>query len=66
MGTTQVWISVADANDNPPVFTSDVYSTTVEEEVPLNTPVIRVTATDVDSTAMLRSVKSVYRDKIWN
>lgn len=56
LGMTQVLVTVADANDNPPSFTSDVFYASVEEEQDLNTAVTRVTANDLDSTAMLRSV----------
>ncbi|KAL2779055.1 protocadherin gamma-B2 isoform 1 precursor, partial [Daubentonia madagascariensis] len=47
-GTTQIRIQVTDANDNPPVFSQDVYRVTLREDVPPGFSVLRVTATDQD------------------
>ncbi|XP_008064556.1 protocadherin gamma-B1 [Carlito syrichta] len=47
-GTTQVWIQVTDANDNAPVFSQDVYRVSLQENVPRETSVLRVMATDQD------------------
>ncbi|KAB1281721.1 Protocadherin gamma-B2 [Camelus dromedarius] len=47
-GTTQIQIQVTDANDNPPVFTQDVYRVSLREGVPRGFSVLRVTATDQD------------------
>ncbi|XP_074530045.1 protocadherin alpha-8-like isoform X30 [Halichoeres trimaculatus] len=41
-------IKVLDTNDNRPTFTKEVYSVTLQENVPLDTFVIKVNATDVD------------------
>nr|CAI9688950.1 unnamed protein product [Rangifer tarandus platyrhynchus] len=46
--TTQIRVVVADANDNPPVFTQDLYRVSVSENLPLGSSVIRVMATDLD------------------
>ncbi|XP_076993349.1 protocadherin gamma-B3 isoform X2 [Tamandua tetradactyla] len=46
--TTQINVVVADANDNPPVFTQDTYRASVRENLPAGTSVLRVTATDPD------------------
>ncbi|XP_059243375.1 protocadherin gamma-B3-like, partial [Mustela nigripes] len=46
--TTQVIVVVADANDNPPVFTQDVYRATVQENLPTGSSVLSVMATDLD------------------
>ena len=46
--TTQIRVVVADANDNPPVFTQDVYRVSVPENLPLGSSVLRVMATDLD------------------
>ncbi|XP_021795468.2 protocadherin gamma-B2 isoform X4 [Papio anubis] len=47
-GTTQIRIQVTDANDNPPVFSQDVYRVTLREDVPPGFFVLQVTATDQD------------------
>ncbi|KAM5214007.1 protocadherin gamma-B2 isoform 1-T1 [Hipposideros larvatus] len=47
-GTTQIQIQVIDANDNPPVFSQDVYRVSLQEGVPRGFSVLRVTATDQD------------------
>ncbi|XP_042106524.1 protocadherin gamma-B2 isoform X13 [Ovis aries] len=47
-GTTQIQIQVTDANDNPPVFSQDVYTVSLQEGVPPGFLVLRVTATDQD------------------
>ncbi|XP_037658062.1 protocadherin gamma-B1 isoform X27 [Choloepus didactylus] len=47
-GTTQIRIQVTDANDNAPVFSQDVYRVSLQENVPLETSVLRVMATDQD------------------
>ncbi|XP_055285627.1 protocadherin gamma-B2-like isoform X2 [Moschus berezovskii] len=47
-GTTQIQIQVTDANDNPPVFSQDVYRVSLQEGVPPGFLVLRVTATDQD------------------
>nr|XP_015094826.1 protocadherin gamma-B3 [Vicugna pacos] len=46
--TTQIRVVVADANDNPPVFTQDMYRVSVQENLPLGSSVLRVMATDLD------------------
>ncbi|XP_076993355.1 protocadherin gamma-B1 isoform X8 [Tamandua tetradactyla] len=47
-GTTQIRIQVTDANDNAPVFSQDVYRASLQENVPRETSVLRVVATDQD------------------
>ncbi|XP_041516124.1 protocadherin gamma-B7 isoform X10 [Microtus oregoni] len=47
-GTTQLRIRVVDANDNPPVFSQDVYRVRLREDVPPGTAVLRLRATDQD------------------
>uniref|UniRef100_A0A8C5DMG8 Cadherin domain-containing protein n=1 Tax=Gouania willdenowi TaxID=441366 RepID=A0A8C5DMG8_GOUWI len=44
-------IDVLDVNDNSPVFTKESYSVTVKENVPVDTVVIQVNATDLDQGA---------------
>ncbi|XP_055980534.1 protocadherin gamma-B3 isoform X18 [Sorex fumeus] len=46
--STQVRVTVADANDNPPVFSQDVYSVSLPENLPLGSSVLKVMATDPD------------------
>ncbi|XP_037658058.1 protocadherin gamma-B7 isoform X23 [Choloepus didactylus] len=47
-GTAQIQIVVIDANDNPPVFSQDVYRVSLPENVLQGTSVLRVRATDQD------------------
>ncbi|XP_064133424.1 protocadherin gamma-B5 isoform X14 [Loxodonta africana] len=47
-GTTELQIRVTDANDNPPVFSQDVYRVSLRENLPPGTPVLQVSATDQD------------------
>ncbi|XP_057706842.1 protocadherin alpha-4-like isoform X37 [Corythoichthys intestinalis] len=47
-GTLNVTIIVLDSNDNHPIFTQEVYSATLSENVKLGASVIRVEATDLD------------------
>ncbi|XP_043112822.1 protocadherin alpha-3-like isoform X3 [Puntigrus tetrazona] len=47
-GTMDIIVDVLDVNDNMPVFTQDVYSVTLRENVPVGTTVIQVNATDMD------------------
>uniref|UniRef100_A0A3B3BB13 Protocadherin gamma-A11-like n=1 Tax=Oryzias melastigma TaxID=30732 RepID=A0A3B3BB13_ORYME len=47
-GTVVIHVTVLDANDNAPVFTESVYTASLQENSPLNTPVIRVSASDAD------------------
>ena len=46
----QVYITVLDSNDNPPVFSQSVYDVMVTEDTPPETELLRVTATDRDVT----------------
>ncbi|XP_032192301.1 protocadherin gamma-B1 isoform X31 [Mustela erminea] len=47
-GTIQIRIEITDANDNPPVFSQDVYKVSLPENLPLGTSVLKVTAIDQD------------------
>ncbi|XP_032951860.1 protocadherin gamma-B3 isoform X10 [Rhinolophus ferrumequinum] len=46
--TTQIRVVVADENDNPPVFTQDMYRVSVQENLQVGSSVLRVMATDLD------------------
>ncbi|NWW41729.1 PCDGF protein, partial [Panurus biarmicus] len=48
-GTVQVRVNVTDANDNPPVFSKSVYEVRVAENLPVESVVLRVRATDADA-----------------
>ncbi|KAG9491005.1 hypothetical protein GDO78_006387 [Eleutherodactylus coqui] len=50
-GTTQIAVIVLDINDNAPVFDQSNYKISVFENIPLNTVIIRLNATDVDEGA---------------
>ncbi|XP_034739266.1 protocadherin gamma-A10-like [Etheostoma cragini] len=47
-GTVVIHVIVLDANDNAPVFSEAVYTTTLPENSPMKTPVITVSASDAD------------------
>ncbi|XP_044883708.1 protocadherin gamma-B5-like isoform X4 [Mauremys mutica] len=47
-GTAQVKITVTDANDNPPVFTEEIYKVNLKENLPKGSLVLQVKATDED------------------
>ncbi|XP_075712353.1 protocadherin gamma-B1-like isoform X16 [Rhinoderma darwinii] len=47
-GTTLLKIIVIDVNDNAPIFTQDMYKVTLKENIPVNSTVIMLNATDND------------------
>ncbi|XP_055498474.1 protocadherin-10-like [Leucoraja erinacea] len=47
-GTAHITINILDVNDNPPVFQKSFYSVSLRENVPPNSLVIRLNATDLD------------------
>ncbi|XP_072120660.1 protocadherin gamma-C5-like [Mobula birostris] len=47
-GTAQILITVLDFNDNPPVFEHDVYRSSIKENIPQGTLVVKVVANDLD------------------
>ncbi|XP_048371363.1 protocadherin gamma-B5-like isoform X3 [Sphaerodactylus townsendi] len=47
-GTAKIWVSVIDANDNPPVFAQKSYKVNVKENAPKGSSVVQVKATDRD------------------
>ncbi|XP_034453485.1 protocadherin alpha-7-like isoform X17 [Hippoglossus hippoglossus] len=47
-GEMNILVKVLDVNDNTPVFSQDVYSVMLNENIPVETIVIQVNATDVD------------------
>ncbi|NXN60595.1 PCDGH protein, partial [Rynchops niger] len=47
-GTAQIKINVSDANDNPPVFTKDIYKVRLLENLPESSLAFQVKATDGD------------------
>ncbi|KFO19364.1 Protocadherin gamma-A10 [Fukomys damarensis] len=50
-GTVLITVTVFDANDNAPVFTSPEYHVNVPENLPVGTQLLTVTATDKDEGA---------------
>ncbi|XP_057588743.1 protocadherin gamma-B2 isoform X19 [Hippopotamus amphibius kiboko] len=47
-GITQIRVKITDANDNPPMFSQDVYKVSLRENLPPGTFVLQVKATDQD------------------
>ncbi|KAJ8371733.1 hypothetical protein AAFF_G00302800 [Aldrovandia affinis] len=50
-GSVNIIVNVIDINDNAPVFDRQVYTIVLQENVPLDTSVVRVHATDLDDGA---------------
>uniref|UniRef100_A0A803TL63 Cadherin domain-containing protein n=1 Tax=Anolis carolinensis TaxID=28377 RepID=A0A803TL63_ANOCA len=55
-GTAQIWVNITDANDNPPIFTEEVYKVSLHENTPVGSQVLQVLATDKDegTNALIR------------
>ncbi|XP_069619832.1 protocadherin gamma-B1-like isoform X30 [Ranitomeya imitator] len=47
-GTTSLKINVIDGNDNAPLFSQDMYKVSLKENIPVNSTVIMLNATDTD------------------
>ncbi|XP_050819002.1 protocadherin gamma-B5-like isoform X9 [Gopherus flavomarginatus] len=47
-GTAHIRVNVTDANDNPPVFTEEIYKVSVRENLPRGSLVLQVKAMDQD------------------
>ena len=50
-GFVTIQVEVTDENDNSPVFNQSIYRADIEEELPVNTTVLWVSASDADSAA---------------
>ncbi|XP_042319253.1 protocadherin gamma-B5-like isoform X2 [Sceloporus undulatus] len=48
-GTAKIWITVIDANDNPPLFSQELYMVNLRENTPIGSLVVQVKATDRDA-----------------
>ncbi|XP_072938698.1 cadherin-related tumor suppressor [Epargyreus clarus] len=48
-GTVTVYINVIDLNDNAPIFDPMSFSNEILEDVPIGSPVVTISATDMDS-----------------
>ena len=44
----QLTIHISDENDNPPIFSQDIYTKTIPENVPLGYSVVQVNTSDAD------------------
>ncbi|XP_062986149.1 protocadherin gamma-B4-like isoform X11 [Elgaria multicarinata webbii] len=47
-GTAQIWINVTDANDNPPIFSQEIYKVSLHENAPVGSLVLQIVASDND------------------
>ncbi|KAG9490971.1 hypothetical protein GDO78_006353, partial [Eleutherodactylus coqui] len=47
-GTALINVIITDFNDNVPVFTQDIYKVSVRENIPVNSTILQVSATDED------------------
>ncbi|XP_028975082.2 protocadherin alpha-13 isoform X29 [Esox lucius] len=61
-GEMTITVDVLDINDNPPVFTKDVYSVMLNENAVLGTTVIQVNATDLDEGSNAEVIYSFGKD----
>ena len=59
-GSTQVIITTLDANDNAPVFSTSDFVVNLLETTPINTQVIKVTATDKDLGSNAKITYSIH------
>ncbi|XP_024082045.1 fat-like cadherin-related tumor suppressor homolog [Cimex lectularius] len=57
-GFTTVCVTLLDSNDNPPVFSSPAYSATIFANTSMNTPFLKVHATDMDESTINYSILS--------
>ncbi|XP_038157753.1 protocadherin alpha-3-like isoform X16 [Cyprinodon tularosa] len=48
LGNMTIIVNVSDVNDNPPVFSEELYIVSLKENSPVGTTVIQVNATDLD------------------
>lgn len=48
VSTVRVYFNVLDVNDNPPIFNTSVYSTSVSESLPPGSSIVTVGASDAD------------------
>ncbi|XP_030836442.1 protocadherin Fat 1 isoform X2 [Strongylocentrotus purpuratus] len=64
--TTTINIFITDANDNAPLFSEDIYSTTINEAARVEGDVIQVMATDADSGANGRVSYSIIHGNLFN
>lgn len=58
-------VSVEDQNDNDPRFDITQYSTTIYEDVPIDTSVLKVHATDADVGVNARIIYSLANESQW-
>uniref|UniRef100_A0A8C5MBN5 Cadherin domain-containing protein n=1 Tax=Leptobrachium leishanense TaxID=445787 RepID=A0A8C5MBN5_9ANUR len=68
-GSVLIKLSIADANDNFPIFTQEVYKVSVSENTPVNSTLLHVTATDQDegSNAQITySFRQIFRNALSN
>ncbi|EMP35336.1 Protocadherin gamma-B5 [Chelonia mydas] len=65
VGTAQIWINVTDANDNPPIFTQELYKVSLRENAPTGSLVLQVKANDNDegSNAQISYIISKVSEK---
>ncbi|XP_073212226.1 protocadherin gamma-B5-like isoform X13 [Lepidochelys kempii] len=65
IGTAQIWINVTDANDNPPIFSQELYKVSLRENAPTGSLVLQVKANDNDegSNAQISYIISKVSEK---
>ncbi|XP_077122302.1 protocadherin gamma-B1-like isoform X30 [Ranitomeya variabilis] len=58
-GTALINIIITDFNDNSPVFTQDVYKVSVRENIPVNSTILQVSASDEDEGINAQIIYSI-------
>ncbi|XP_044138051.1 protocadherin gamma-B1-like [Bufo gargarizans] len=61
-GTALINIIITDFNDNSPVFTQDVYKVSVRENIPVNSTILKVSASDDDKGINAQITYSITQD----
>ncbi len=56
VSTVRVYFNVLDVNDNPPIFNTSVYSTSVSESLPPGSSIVTVGASDADDGRYLGEI----------
>lgn len=64
-GFCNITVRVEDQNDNDPKFDNQRYSTTILEDVPTDTSVLKVHASDADMGVNARIIYSLTNESQW-
>ncbi|KYB28093.1 Protein dachsous-like Protein [Tribolium castaneum] len=65
MGSCNITVMVEDQNDNDPKFDLSKYSTTIPEDISIDTSIIKVHASDADMSVNARIIYSLANESQW-